>query len=310
MTEPLSTVCDHCGACLKLKNPDLEGKKIKCPKCEEAFVVRVSSPAANRKPAKKKPAVDDDDPGFMDVDPDDYDAAPPDDDDSDDGEERQSRRSRSLRTGKKKPKKSRRSGNSGGAQAIKIGAIVLVLLVVLGGGGYGLTMLVKASATSDVDWLPADIQGYVKIQADDLWKAGVVQQFANGEAGKKLVEEMTKNIGLGPQDVDSITVGFTQTGRPGSEVTVMRSRVPFDKSKLMAAHAGTQETSHEGKIYMKNDVVAIFLADGKTLIRSNESNIQSLITRQSESIGIEVRICQKLSRSRRHGVPESRTDVE
>ena len=33
MTEPLSTVCDHCGAKLKLKNPDLEGKKIKCPKC-------------------------------------------------------------------------------------------------------------------------------------------------------------------------------------------------------------------------------------------------------------------------------------
>ena len=54
MTESLSTVCDHCGANLKLKNPDLEGKKIKCPKCGEAFVVVAAGPTASaKKPAKK-----------------------------------------------------------------------------------------------------------------------------------------------------------------------------------------------------------------------------------------------------------------
>lgn len=39
----ISAQCPHCFAKLKLKNPDLVGKKVRCPSCEEPF--RVEAPA-------------------------------------------------------------------------------------------------------------------------------------------------------------------------------------------------------------------------------------------------------------------------
>lgn len=66
MLEPIVCLCPHCDAKLKLKNPELAGKKIKCPKCAEPFVVTpdetdVTKPArrAAKPPEPKTPAEDD-----------------------------------------------------------------------------------------------------------------------------------------------------------------------------------------------------------------------------------------------------------
>jgi hypothetical protein len=45
----VSAQCPHCLAKLKLKNPDLVGKKVRCPSCQEPF--RVEAPADNPAPA-------------------------------------------------------------------------------------------------------------------------------------------------------------------------------------------------------------------------------------------------------------------
>lgn len=270
MTEQFSTVCEHCRTTLKLKNPDLVGKKVKCPKCGEAFVV--SAPSSPKKPAKKKPA--DEDEGFMDVDPDEY-GAVPEDDEFEDFDDQPVRRS--SKTGKKKKgKKSRGKGDS--AKVLTLVAIVLVAIGVLGGGGYGLMVLAK-SASSDVDWLPAEIEGYAKIQADDLWKSGVAQPLVGTEMGKQFADEMIKKVGMGPQDIDVLVVGFSKNGPQGSEVTVIRSHQPFDVNKLHGPDEKVETVSHAGGQYVKSDSRALFLADSKTLVTGSESNIQSLMSR-------------------------------
>ena len=65
MPEPIVCQCPHCDAKLKLKNPELAGKKIKCPRCAEPFVVtpQEAAPAkpsrAPQKPEPTAPAEDD-----------------------------------------------------------------------------------------------------------------------------------------------------------------------------------------------------------------------------------------------------------
>ena len=107
MTEPISAVCEHCDARLKLKNPDVEGKKIKCPKCGEAFVVKVAGApaAAVKKPVRKKPS--DDDESFLDDEPEDYD-----DDVEDYDDEPRRRNARASRGGKKRNRRRNHVGRA------------------------------------------------------------------------------------------------------------------------------------------------------------------------------------------------------
>ena len=281
MTEPLSTVCDHCGAKLKLKNPDLEGKKIKCPKCGEAFV---ATAAANSKPtpaklAKKKTASDDEDLSFLDVDPDDYGPPPDEDDDADGDDGPKARRTRSARGGKKKPKKKSKGGGDS-AKVVKIVAIILAVVAVLGGGGFAMMSLTGGSGASDLDWLPSDIQGYVKVQVDDIWGANAFQSVKNGPGGQKFVEEMTKNVGVGPQDVDQMIVGLPANGQASGGVMLVRSKKPIDAAALQSADPAAKQMSHLGSSYLKMaDNSAVFLPDPKTLLRGPETAIKTLIER-------------------------------
>ncbi len=278
MTEPLSTVCDQCGANLKLKNPDLEGKKIKCPKCGEAFVVvAAGSTGSTKKTVKKQASSGEDDLSFMDVDPDDYGPAP--DEEDSEGDDAPRERSRSLRSGKKKSKKKSKIGGGDAGQVVKILAIILVAVLVLGGGGFAMMSLTRGDGSSDLDWLPTDVQGYVKFQVDDVWSAPVFQGFKNSAAGKSFAEEMTKNLGISPGDVDHVIMGLPPGNNQSATVMVTRAKKPFDSAGLTAAE-GMQQVSHGGSSYLKKDATTVvFLPDPKTLIRGPETAIQALIDR-------------------------------
>jgi hypothetical protein len=50
MPEPFFSICPHCRAKLKLKDPALIGKLAKCPACQEKFTVQKAAPAAQARP--------------------------------------------------------------------------------------------------------------------------------------------------------------------------------------------------------------------------------------------------------------------
>jgi DNA-directed RNA polymerase subunit RPC12/RpoP len=278
MTEPLSTVCDHCGAKLKLKNPDLEGKKIKCPKCSEAFVVVAAGDetAKAKKPVKKKSSEDDDDLGFMDLDTDDY-GPPPDEDE--DGDDASSPRLRSSRGGKKKSKKKSKKGGDS-SQIVKVLVIIIAAVVLLGGGGYAMISLTKGGGSADVDWLPSDIQGFVKIQVDNIWSAGVFQTFKNSASGKSLVDEMTRDVGFGPEDVDLVVIGIPAGMKGDGTVTVVRAKKAFDLTTLQKSSPGYTLVSGGASSYLKgsgNKIV--YPADSKTMLFGPEEMVKAVIER-------------------------------
>lgn len=80
MPDPLSITCPHCTASFKAKSAAALGKKVKCPKCDEPFVIQSPSHSKAKKPKKKskkvKPKLDfleDDSNSSTDVYEDDFD---------------------------------------------------------------------------------------------------------------------------------------------------------------------------------------------------------------------------------------------
>lgn len=272
MTELLSTVCEHCDARLKLKNPDLEGKKIKCPKCGEAFVVVAAGGKSAAKPVKKKKS--DEDLDFLDVAADDYDEQP-DDEELEDYDDQPRRRSKA---GKGKSKKKSRKGGGDSGQIVKVLAIVAVVLLVLGGGGYGMVQLLKGDGSSDLDWLPTDSKGYFKIQVAAIWNANLVQTFKNSKAGQSFAEDMAKGFGKGPQDLKEVITSISP-GAKNNEIVVFRAAQPFDLATIKTLNPTATETSHGSGTYLKQGSTAIYLADATTLLTGSEATIQAIITR-------------------------------
>jgi Zn-finger nucleic acid-binding protein len=112
--EPVSVVCPQCSVKLKLKDSSALGTRIKCPKCQTAFIAAATpSPAvaaaAGSAPAgKKRPPAD----------------APP-EDEGDDEESAQPK--------KKKKKKKKKKQQSGAPMGLIIGISAFVFLLVAGG---------------------------------------------------------------------------------------------------------------------------------------------------------------------------------
>lgn len=165
---PLSTTCPNCKALFKLPN-ELAGKKVKCQKCQELFIVphteadttqpgerastgvkratKADFPASAPKPPRPAPPPVDDDADADDEAPRKSKRRPVDDDeDEDDDRPRRSRRDddddspprRSL--AKRKKKKS--SSGSLGWVLIGTGAALLLCLT-CGGSGIGIWIAVK-----------------------------------------------------------------------------------------------------------------------------------------------------------------------
>jgi|GEM_PF-1971731 len=59
MVEPVSITCPHCAASFKVKSTSAFGKKVKCPKCAEPFVIQKPSQESSkpRRPKKKNKKV-------------------------------------------------------------------------------------------------------------------------------------------------------------------------------------------------------------------------------------------------------------
>ena len=52
----LFTQCTGCNAKLKIKSPDAAGKKIRCPKCKEVFIVKLMKAKSAARDEDKEPS--------------------------------------------------------------------------------------------------------------------------------------------------------------------------------------------------------------------------------------------------------------
>lgn len=278
MSAPFVVACPQCGAKLKLKDSSAAGKKLRCPKCQEVFVVPAAGAAG--KSGAKKPAKPKDDFDFGGISEDDYEPPP-----SEEGEEEELDELPQSPVAKRKAgakggsKKKRASSGPGVGKIAALAALVLLGIGLVGGIGYGVYLFVQsiggAAAADRLAWLPDDAEVVFEIRAADLWAAPALQPVINGEFGQQMQAQMKTNAPLEMAQIDRVVVGTVASQPP---VMVTYAKTPFDQAKV----AGSAVPSDYGgyKLYPQGTARSLFFPDAKTIVLGPEDKLKSAIDRK------------------------------
>ncbi len=262
----VSVECPGCFAKLNLADRNKLGKRIKCPKCAEVFVAEA-------------PDDDDDDTEMLDED--------------DAPAKSSNRRKRPAAGGGKKPSK-KSGGSSGGNNGLLIGGGVAALLVVVVAGLYfggvfgGKQPLLAPPAVAEVApppvvaapkieitptekmlalrWMPADTELILHVKVADIWQAPLLKGLIENPQTATQVKEMQKYIGVGPVDIESVTLGMSDLKgaqsaammasmgmQPAANqfkgLVVARSKKPLSQSAILQASPELKSVEYNGKSY-------------------------------------------------------------
>lgn len=317
MTGPLSVRCPKCRAKLKLKSSKAVGKEVPCPKCGEAFVIKL--------PKKREPEPEPEDnflEGLDEFGEEDYGAPDdtPDDDDEDFSEDYGSPAPQPARRGRSSSRRGDRKRSSQPINwqlpAMIAGGCLLVIALVVGvwsltGGGGGGSQSASGNAIN-LAYLPPDHELVIRVRVADLWKAPMLQEFVSTPETAQGVESFREQVGLGPDDIESVTVGMSglsemaayrkKNQTPGQApdmrqmqemqklqktLVVVRSSKAFDVAKFESASPANKAAEHEGTTYYTTRGImpgvgnAAFLPDSKTLVMGTETEVKAAIERGS-----------------------------
>ena len=221
----VSVECPGCGAKLSLPDRSKLGKKIKCPKCSDAFVAE---------------APDDDDADAFDED-----EAP--------AKSASNRKRGGGATGKKSSGK-KSGGESGGGNAVMIGggiaaAVVLLIAGLFFAGVFGgskpepiaapvAAPAAPAPAPAPVNppitpaermlalrWLPADTELLIHVKLADIWAAPLLKSALELPQVAAGVADFQKQTTLLPTEIESITLGVADLSG-----ALLRAKVANDSS--------------------------------------------------------------------------------
>ena len=279
MPSPISVACPNCEATLKLKSREAEGKKVRCPKCEKPFVVKL--------PAVEDEVVDEWDLPTED-DADEEPPPPP------------------VRKGAGKKKKKSRSG---GFQkpALIVGA-ALVAVAMIGGlitGAIYLLPLLQSGNRIDLAYLPEDVESVAVIRVADIWNSPLVQKLKTNPMAVRVIEQMQTESSLTPADVVTMTVAMPKPpagarsmtfeegfklGQTNPGVTVMRMSRPYDSGQFTFVGQKGLPAEHNGTSYLRAPprqlvfiTSAAWFPNSTTVVVGPENAVKAAIDRGAKS---------------------------
>ena len=315
--------CSECGA--QLKSPQVlpEGKKIRCPKCNEVFTISSAkaSPApkaAAAAPAKAAPAhkEDDDEGGSYGFAAQEVLVAPTDaelsgkkktNDDEDEDADEDGDDDKPKKKKKKGFKKKKQSSGSGSGKMVALILCGVLLVLLLAGGGIGAYFYLnwyKNKGTGKEDplaLLPADSKMYAYINVGALSSqpsaTSLVDKLLKGAGDDALIQRVKTGAGLETKDLmDQVYFGFTppEPGKPGKPVTnvLFKSKVPFDQNKVRLALAEAEPERFKWRTYLKLKAATgpnlIYMASDRFILFSDgtEAALQALIEANSSQSSV------------------------
>lgn len=252
MPDLLKVECPHCLGSLKLKDRSADGKKVRCPKCQEVFKVQL-------------PAEDELD--ELDELQDDF-----------GGEEEYQDEEPAPKSKGAAKKSSKKKQKSSGAKIpwaiIGIGAAVLLLL---GGAGFVVSRfsLSEGSNKLDLTYLLPDANMIAHVKVQELLTSPLLAGVLSQPAAKQMLAAPADKNGFGFNEMVSITIG-SKIDTPSSRmleimapmgamrrpsptpanthsVTVVRTSVPIPVDKMTANKPDITAQTHNGKTYHKRN---------------------------------------------------------
>ncbi|TWT56987.1 hypothetical protein KOR42_03430 [Thalassoglobus neptunius] len=270
MAKSPTVKCSQCEASLNLKDESRLGTKVRCPKCREVFVASLASSTSDDEEWDDGGFFDDNSDEILDDEWEDYGTPIP-----------TVKPSKSKSTGKKSSGKKSKKGKGKKRDSDKLPAGVLIAII--GGGLLMLSLIIGAlylAATSlgVVDeerfaWLPSDMESYVELQVDDVWKSAVLRPVRGSEFWRTLETRLRTLSGIEVDQIDSIVVGTSATET--TPIVLVRTKSPIDPSTMKGE---VTPSSYAGKtIFDHADGFSRMLADEHSLVVGRRHMIEKSI---------------------------------
>ena len=282
MPDPLKVECPHCGGSLKLKDRSAEGKKVRCPKCEEVFKVQL--------PADDVDEFDDfsDDLGGEDEFQD---------------EEEAPRKGKGSGKNAKKPVKKKRK--SGGSIPWLIIAIACVAVVAVGGLGFVVVKFAGGGGGAnkiDLTYILPDTDIVVQIKVNQLISSPLLASLVT-----QLEAAPSPILGMGIKDMESLTFGAyahkagamaMPMGGPMGGPMWMNSMKSTTRAMFVVRMKNEMKTEviattvlkgvptdHQGKTFYKKGPGAVdsfYFPESKIVVFGSEADIKTIIDQGSK----------------------------
>ncbi|MEW4489687.1 zinc-ribbon domain-containing protein [Thalassoglobus sp. JC818] len=270
MAKSFTVTCSQCGASLNLKDESRLGSKVRCPKCREVFVAKLSSSTADDEEWDDGGFFDDSsDEGF-------------DDEWEDYGTPIHSVKSSKSKSASKKSsgKKSKKGkGKKRDSDKLPVGVIVaifaggLLMISLIGGALYLAATSLGAVDEARFAWLPSDMESYVELQVDDVWKSAVLRPVRSSEFWRTLETRLRTLSGVEIDQIDSIVVGTSATET--TPIVLVRTKAPIDPSTMKGE---VTPSTYAGKtIFDHADGFSRMVADEQTLVVGQRQMIEKSI---------------------------------
>ncbi|MCA9179083.1 MAG: DUF1559 domain-containing protein [Planctomycetales bacterium] len=306
MSQPLAVSCPHCRAQFAVQDPSLIGKQVRCPGCANPFVVAAgqqparpappAAPAAQQPrpaaPAPQPQATYNPRPADPLADPlggggdpfggdplgggdplaaDPFAADPFGSSDPLGGgfptttapQRPMAAGGAYAHRGKKKSNWQKPAMIGGG---VVLGLLMLYGLISLLMGGGGASRGGDGNVV-DMTWLPADTEVVGFVDVNRIVRSNLVQDWVASDPNiGTAIDKMEQELGIGPRDIESFTIGGSSQGKSG--LVVVRLSKDFDPAKLGAQ---VEEVSGR-KVYAKNGN-KVLVPDARTLVFGEPASV-------------------------------------
>lgn len=200
MSDAITVRCPACKSSLKLKSRSAVGKCVPCPKCKKPFVVK--APAAE----------EEDDMAFLNVSESDGAMEMPPEEEEEFAAALAPRSSpgKSARGAGKKGK-AKQAASFDWVTPLLTGLAALVVIGLLGGGGYFVYTLIDLKVVNKIDltYLPPDADLVVHVRVDDVMNSPIMQSALAVPAVKQAIDKIASETHISPSDIKTITLGAT-----------------------------------------------------------------------------------------------------
>jgi hypothetical protein len=171
-------------------------------------------------------------------------------------------------------------GKKQGSRVLLWLGLSALLLIVLCGAGAGVAwwMLRPKEVTDDLSLVSGDAQGLISMRLSELATSETFKKVAAAPTPQNgMLATMERETGLKPEQVERFTFVITNISDPiNGGWYVVRTKAPYDRSKILQTMGTTREVTVEGKTFLVGAIPtnSAYFAGSQVLVLGSEAGLR------------------------------------
>ena len=148
-------------------------------------------------------------------------------------------------------------------------------------------------------WMPVETEVLIHVKVAELWKAPLLQGLVHSTQAARIVEDLRKNTGLTPADIENATIGaadlagiqsavmgqfagMSASSFSGNGIIVIRTRKPVSLDEILKASDEIKGATYKSKKYFETvsgDQFGGWIADSTTVVLAPVADLKAAMDR-------------------------------